>query len=93
VKIEPTARFRICSGISAREFDGEWIVLDLAGGNYFGLDEMGGAVWQNLDQGKSPQEIARLLATSYEAAEPVILEDVLAFVGELLARGLVRTGD
>ena len=88
--LRPTDRIRIGSGVSAREFDGEWIVLDLAGGNYFGLDEVGGAIWDGLREEKSLEEIARALATQYDASESVILSDVLALVGDLLERRLDR---
>jgi Coenzyme PQQ synthesis protein D (PqqD) len=88
----PTDRIRIGSGVSAREFDGEWIVLDLSGGNYFGLDEIGGAIWQGLQEKKSLEEIAHALAARYDAVESVILDDVLALVGELLERRLVEIG-
>jgi hypothetical protein len=80
----------ICEGVSAREFDGEWIVLDLSGGNYFGLDELGGRIWEHLRAGKSPAEIAALLAPSYDVAETTVLDDVLRLVDELVERGLVR---
>jgi len=79
--------------VSAREFDGEWIVLDLRGGNYFGLDELGGIIWNHLSHGLSPAEIARLLAQSYEATEGWLLHDVLALVDELLDRDLVRLNE
>ncbi len=83
-------RVFVPEGISAREFDGEWVVLDLLGGNYFGLDEMGGLIWQQLRAGKSVKEISDLLAENYDAPEATILEDVLRLVNELLERGLVQ---
>jgi hypothetical protein len=76
--------------VSAREFDGEWVVLDLRGGNYFGLDHLGGTILNQLSTGHSPAEIAALLAPNYEVREEMLLGDVLALVDELLARDLVR---
>ena len=46
--IRPSDTVALCEGTSAREFDGEWVVLDLNAGNYFGLDDVGGKVWQEL---------------------------------------------
>jgi hypothetical protein len=80
----------VCEGITAREFDGEWIVLDLRGGNYFGLNELGGAIWRHLGAGRTPTEIVRIVAQDYEVAETVILQDVLQMIDELVRRGLVR---
>jgi hypothetical protein len=91
--IGPDDRIRISGGVSARQFDGQWILLDLAGGNYFGLDEIGGTIWQNLSAGKSPAEIAGLLAPAYDVAEPILLRDVLRLVDELVRHGLVRISE
>jgi len=86
----PGDRLSVCEGVSTREFDGEWVVLDLAGGNYFGLDDLGGTIWQHLSAGRSPFEIARLLGPKYDVDEATILRDVLALVNEFISRGLVQ---
>ncbi len=88
--VAATDRLRICDGVSARDFDGSWVVLDLEKGNYFGLDRVGGVILQNLSAGKSPEEIARILAASFEVTEAASLRDVLRLVDELVDRGLVR---
>jgi hypothetical protein len=85
-----TDRFRICEGVSARRFDGEWVVLDLNGGNYFGLDELGGVVWQQIGQGRTPADIAALVAPGYQVPAETVLEDVLDLLQELVERGLAR---
>jgi hypothetical protein len=83
-------RISVVDGVSARAFDGDWIVLDLAGGNYYGLDELGGIIWNYLADQRSLQEIATLLVPVYDALEEIILRDVVALVSELVERGLVR---
>jgi hypothetical protein len=85
-----TARICICQGVSARDFDGEWVVLDLHGGNYFGLDHVGGIVWGHLITGSSPLEIAKSLAITFDVTEEVSLQDVMALVNELVDRKLVQ---
>jgi hypothetical protein len=89
-KAWPDDRFLVSDGVSAREFDGDWIILDLTGGNYFGLDEVGGIMWQKLVAGLSPTEIAIDLAQTYDSSEQSIQGDVLRFVDELVARGLMK---
>jgi hypothetical protein len=91
--ISPNARISIMEGVSARPFDGEWVILDLAGGNYYGLDEVGGAIWRHLAEQQSPREIAARLAPNYDVSEETLLSDVIALVGELLDRGLVRINE
>jgi len=85
-----TDQIAICDGVSARDFDGEWIILDLQGGNYYGLNELGGVVWHHLHAGRCAQEIAAAVAPMYAVSEQTILIDVLALINELVERGLVR---
>jgi len=85
--------FVAADAVSAREFDGEWIVLDLQRGSYYGLDELGGIIWGQLCAGRSPADIAEVLATNYDAPKATLLGDVLVLVDELLERGLVRRSD
>ena len=88
--VSPSDKLRICDGVTARDFDGEWIILDLSGGNYFGLNEIGGLIWQQLVAGRSISEIAAALAPDYDAEEPALLGDVVALANELLERGLMK---
>lgn len=88
--LSPNARISMVDGVSARAFDGEWVILDLVGGNYYGLDELGGIIWQDLANQHSPREIASRLAPMYEVSEARLLSDIMALVSELLQRRLVR---
>jgi hypothetical protein len=88
--VGPLDHLTVCDGVTARQFDGEWVVLDLKGGNYFGLDEIGGRIWQYSSEGHTLGDVARLLAISYEAPVETILSDVLKLANELLERGLLQ---
>ena len=68
-------------------------MLDLNGGNYFGLDAFSGSVWDHLCAGRTPAETVRILAPQYDVSEPVMLADVLRFVTDLAERGLVEIND
>lgn len=82
---------RVCVGsnVTAREFDGELVILDLAGGQYFGVNEVGARLWERLLLGKSPAEVASELAADYDVEPAQLLADLLALTDELLARRLV----
>src|SRR5437879_2471429 len=86
----PMGRVRISGDVAAREFDREWIVLDLCGGNYYGLDELGGKVWHFLEEGMCPNEIADRLVELYAVERGVLLEDIIALADQFLERGLVQ---
>jgi hypothetical protein len=89
----PNQTVKPCKHVTAREVDGEWIILDLNGGHYFGLDALGGVIWSHLSQGRTPVEIARLVAPNYEVKEADLLGDVVVLVKDLLQRGLVELSE
>lgn len=72
-----------------RELDGEAVILDLDSGRYFGLDPVGTRTWQLMASGASLRGVHSALAAEFDAAPDVIAADLLAFAGELAARGLV----
>jgi hypothetical protein len=92
-KCKPTDTVSVSRDVSSREFDGEWVVLDLRQGNYFGLDETGGLIWSHLTSGRSLAEIAELLTAGYSVNQATLLSDVLVLVDELLERDLVRLNE
>jgi hypothetical protein len=86
----PDDLFTAVPSAHAREFDEELIVLDLKGGDYYSLNDVGSRVWQGLTTGKSCAEIARNLALSHEIAYDVALNDCLDLTNQLLEQGLLR---
>lgn len=74
-----------------RELDGETVLLELASGRYYGLNEVATRIWQLLDQGFSPDRIAGAIAAEYEADPAAVRADVLQLMDELRARKLVST--
>ena len=73
-----------------REIAGESVLLDLASGEYYGLNEAGTRIWTLLVAGTGPAEVLSSLRREYEADETVLRGDFLGLLGELASRGLVR---
>ena len=48
-----------------------------------------GAIWLKLDGDHDLATVAQTLAHTYDASESAIQEDVIAFVGELVAMGVL----
>ena len=65
------------------------MLLDLDGGTYFALNEVGARVWELSDGSRTIAEIAALLADEYDAPVAVIQADVLELLGELEVEQLV----
>jgi hypothetical protein len=89
MKVALNAKFAVADSVHSRRFDEMVVVVDLSGGQYFGLDEIGAVVWDGLVEGRSPEEIAASLLSAYEVDESGAREDVMRFVQELADAGLV----
>jgi hypothetical protein len=72
-----------------KELGGEAVLLDLASGIYFGLDETSTRLWQLLSTHRSLRRVHEEMLAEFDV-EPTRLEtDLLAFVTDLTSRRLV----
>ena len=76
--------------VLSRTLDGEAVLLDLASGRYFGLNEVGTRVWELLGAGKSIAEIREVLLAEFDVPPDVLERDVSELLDALRSRGLVR---
>jgi hypothetical protein len=76
--------------VGRRGPDEATILLDMASGQYFTLDEVGGRIWELCDGSKTVREIAAVLVQEYEAAPEQIEADLVALLDELYSDGLVH---
>ena len=70
--------------------DNEGVLLNLDNGNYFSLNEVGVAIWEELEGDASIQEVTCAIAKKYAIAYQEALPDVFLFIDMLLKRGLVQ---
>ncbi len=84
-------RFRIPSEVHVREFDGELVILDMARGDYFGINEVGARFWAELERhGGSFDEAVSACAPHYDVERATLDADLLELVKELTQRGLLE---
>ena len=76
--------------VFAQEVDGEMVLLDMESENYFGLDEVGTAIWQEMQEKETLKEVFEALLEQYEVEEEVLEKDLSDFVEKLLDSGLVE---
>ncbi|MCG6963856.1 MAG: PqqD family protein [Acidobacteria bacterium] len=88
-----TGRFRQTKRAAGKALDDEYLVLDLGSGDYFGLGEAGGVIWEHLDGTRTLAEVADEIAERYGIDRGRARSDLLAFVDELLERDLVEQVD
>lgn len=88
--MELDSRLAVGDQVISREVGGETVLLDLASGVYFGIDEVGTRIWTALRDGKTLSETVDVIVSEYDVGRPQAEGDVVAFVTELEARGLVK---
>lgn len=73
-----------------RTLGGEAVIVDLDREKVLCLDGTAGSIWELIDGFATLEAIALKLTREYDVNMVTALEDVAAFAGELLARGLVH---
>ncbi len=76
--------------VFAQEVDGEMVLLDMNSENYFGLDEVGTAIWQVMQEKEILKEVLEVLLEQYDVESDVLEKDLLSFVDKLVKSGLVE---
>lgn len=85
-----TDSFAIADSVVSREVGGEMVLLDLASGQYFGLDPVGSRIWELLSEGtRSLGSICDAVEAEYEAERQQIETDVIALADHLLEMNLI----
>jgi hypothetical protein len=75
--------------VMARQVGEETVILDLASGTYFGLDPVGGRIWQSMSEGRTLAEVCAAMLAEYEVTPEDIERDVLRLAEELRAKQLI----
>lgn len=76
--------------VSWRDVGDEAVVLESSTGIYLTLNPSGKLLWQALERGSTPAEMASMLVNEYEIGEERATADVAEFLDRLQARHLVE---
>ncbi|HXT16917.1 MAG TPA: PqqD family protein [Gemmatimonadaceae bacterium] len=66
------------------------VLLDYERGEYYGLNAVATAVWQQLRARRQFPDIVAALTAEYDVADELARRDVAAFLADLRDRGVVR---
>jgi hypothetical protein len=80
---------RVPDTVVFRELDGEAVVLNLDSGVYFGLDEVGTRFWLLAEEHRSLRRVWELLQREFDVRPSELEQDLIRFVDQLAAKGLV----
>jgi len=71
------------------EIQGETVVLHLASGEYFGLNEVGTRIWKLIQTPLTVDAVVIQLEREYESRRDILEADVVRLITELQDAGLV----
>jgi hypothetical protein len=84
---------QVSESVLHQPLDGESVLLDIASGKYFGLNELGSHIWTLLKQGHTLPEIIELLLDEYSVTREKLLEDIWDFILQLEVNGMISIVD
>ncbi len=71
------------------DLSGEVVILGMKEGAYFGVDEAGARIWALVQTPRRLRDVVALLVAEYDVPPEQCAAELLAFVEDLVARGLV----
>ncbi len=81
--------YAISGDALARKVGDELVIMDLAGEEYFSLNQAGRKVWEGLSQQQTLSVVVDALVEQFDVSRETAAHDVLAVTRELLSAGLV----
>lgn len=78
--------------VMMQEVEGQTVLLDIASGEYFALNEVGGRVWDLCDGTRTVGEVVDTICAEYDAPTDLVLSDARDLLEGLAGAGLVTTG-
>ena len=72
------------------DMDGEKVMLSIKNGKYYNLGEVGGVIWESIQQPKSIDHIIEELKTTYDVTAEQCEADVIPFIEMLRKENLIE---
>ena len=75
--------------VAAKVIDGEAIIINLASGNYYSMDKVGGVIWEMLAAAHSLAEVVSVVLARYDVSPQQAQTDVERLAAELVQENLL----
>ena len=82
-------KIRVAERLMAKKLDGEWVLLNVATGVYYELNEVGSTIWDELKTGKDPESILDCLEEEFQADRGELRRDLTGFLENLRSEKLI----
>jgi len=88
--LDLATRVTVPESVLFRDLDGEAVLLEIATGRYYGLNEVGTRIWSLLQLHGEIEAVHRDLLAEYHVPAHELRQDLLDFVGLLISRRLIE---
>lgn len=88
-----TDRFARSEASAGEGAPGDYLILDLNTGRYYGVGEVGGFIWERLDGTRDLLAIAGDLSAHFDVESERAVADLVEFVGWLRKTGLASRAE
>lgn len=75
------------------DMDGEKVMLSIHNGKYFNLGEVGGKIWDLMEEPISVPDIVQTLLDQFNVDQTECYEHVTKFLSQLSEQGLIKIED
>ena len=72
------------------DLGGEAIILNFKDGVYYGLDTLGGLIWNLIQEPKTISELRDFIVTRFDVEQERCEQDLKKLLQELLTKGLIE---
>lgn len=87
--MDPNQTITVATEVTFQEMGDETVLLNLASGQYFGLNRVGTRIWQLLTEGQTPAGIIDTIAAEFDAPRADVERDTHALLATLNENGLI----
>ena len=79
-------------GLMAADMNGSAVMMDIMTGKYYNLGEVGGRIWELLEEPMTLDTLVQKLTAEYDVSAERCRSDMLPFLNTLIERGLLVAG-
>ena len=79
-------------GLMTADMNGSAVMMDIMSGKYYNLGEVGGRIWEMLEEPMTLGNLVQKLTAEYDVSAYRCRSDMLPFLNTLIERGLLVAG-
>lgn len=91
ITLESIVKYEV--GNIVTDMDGEKVMMSIQNGKYYNLGEIGGVIWDLIEQPISIKTIVDNLVSKFDVEVDVCTDHVITFLTSLLKEGLIHLVD